>query len=431
MEVSHYIISANYKDRVIIYNTLTTALITLDPVTYKDIFISKCFNDKGVTDTLHALGFLVNSNKEQLELIEGIRRAEIESNKQRITIFTTNRCNARCYYCFEKGIKFTDMTIDTANNILSFIYQNFKDKKLAIMWFGGEPLLSQDIIEYMTLNLKEKGYLLKTHITTNGSLISKQCIDFLKRHYYQISFQVTIDDIGLKYGKIKRYVDIPDEKAYQIIIENCKMLLDNNIPLSIRINYLPNKIETAKTIYLTLKDTFQQYEGDSLRIYLAGITLSEGCYSCQEKEKEIKDLLSAMEFAYEQRLYNPRAKDKREKELSTYCLLPKSYACAACRKTSIVVDAEGNIFKCHRFAQYPDYQLGNVATGIDKNKDYLKRIEDYHVSNPDCQTCSILPLCQQGCFAIQELYKEKINCEMKDVQKDLLLAYYKTAYGAD
>lgn len=428
MEISNYIIKSFYEGKVILYNTLTTALIAIDNQLYKKVFEDHNYSDKNIIDTMKKMGFIVDDAKEQLGIIENIRQKEIESPKQTITIFTTNKCNARCYYCFEKGINYSDMNQETAEKIVQFILNNFQYKELAIMWFGGEPLLSTNVIEYITMKLRENGYKLKSHITTNGSLINQTLIDFLKQNYYQISFQVTIDDIGINYGKVKRYTDISEDTAFERVINNCKLLLKNNIPISIRINYLTNKIEYAKSVFLQLKDIFKQYEGDHLRIYLAALTMSEGCNSCREGENGVADLSNAMQFAYEQGLYNPRAKDERQKVLSTFCLLPKSYACGACRKSSLTIDAEGYIFKCHRFVQYPKYRLGSVYNGLDKNTCYRKNMEDYHVSREECRTCNILPICQQGCFAIHELYKEKINCEMKSVQSDLLLAYYKTIY---
>lgn len=429
MEISNYIIKAENGNRVILFNTLTTALITIDKVTYKHIFIDKIFDDNDAIASLKKMGFIVDSNKQQLEFIEALRKREIESPQQTITIFTTNKCNARCYYCFEKGIRFVDMSMETAQMIVDFILKRFHKKELAIMWFGGEPLLSVNIIEYITQCLRQHGYTLNSHITTNGSLINKPLIDFLKQNYEHLSFQITIDDIGIKYGQIKRYVDIEVEDAFDKVINNCKLLLNNDIPLSIRINYRTEQIDKAKNIFLRIKDIFKKYEGEKFRIYLAAITMAEGCNSCREEKGKITDLLNAMKFAYSQNLYNPRAKNERQKILSTFCLLPKSYACGACKINNITIDAEGYIFKCHRFVQYPHYRIGSVFDGINKNTKHCLKIEDFHIFREECKECNILPLCQQGCFAIHELYEENLNCEMKEVQSDLLLAYYKTVYG--
>ena len=139
---------------------------------------------------------------------------------QNVTILTTTECNARCYYCFEHGIRQYPMTREIADATVKYIKKNYPEKQLAINWFGGEPLLNFEIIKYITAQLKESGYEIISHITTNGSLLTKEMIDYLQREYSDLSFQITIDEIGAKYGEVKRYIDIAKEKAYGRVVQN-------------------------------------------------------------------------------------------------------------------------------------------------------------------------------------------------------------------
>ena len=99
------------------------------------------------------------------------------------------------------------MAKTTAEQIVRFIGSFFPHQKLQIQWFGGEPLMAMDVICYITEKLKHEGYVLSTHITTNGSYLSKKIIEYFKNNYETTSFQITIDDIGIKYGNIKCYTD--------------------------------------------------------------------------------------------------------------------------------------------------------------------------------------------------------------------------------
>lgn len=172
---------------------------------------------------------------------------------QNVTILTTTECNARCYYCFEHGIRQYPMTREIADATVKYIKKNYPEKQLAINWFGGEPLLNFEIIKYITAQLKESGYEIISHITTNGSLLTKEMIDYLQREYSDLSFQITIDEIGAKYGEVKRYIDIAKEKAYGRVVQNITQLLDRHITTNVRLNFAPSKIERAKEIYVELK----------------------------------------------------------------------------------------------------------------------------------------------------------------------------------
>ena len=68
------------------------------------------------------------------------------SNEFALTILTTSSCNARCPYCFEKGIKHSTLSIEKADKVIGFILNNYHNKPLHISWFGGEPLLEKNAI---------------------------------------------------------------------------------------------------------------------------------------------------------------------------------------------------------------------------------------------------------------------------------------------
>lgn len=98
-------------------------------------------------------------------------------------------------------------------------------------------------------------------------------IDYLQREYSDLSFQITIDEIGAKYGEVKRYIDIAKEKAYGRVVQNITQLLDRHITTNVRLNFAPSKIERAKEIYVELKKAFEGHDMSSLYMYFAPLTL--------------------------------------------------------------------------------------------------------------------------------------------------------------
>ena len=216
MKISQFIIATEQDDNpntYLLYNTHTTAFVAMEKEKYNKIFIEKDFKEDCVQQ-LHKMGFLIDDDFDELAALEELRIKGMSDPVQNVTLLTTTECNARCYYCFENGIKQYPMTKKVADATIQYIIKNYPEPQFAINWFGGEPLMNFEIMKYITEELKKAGYDLIAHITTNGSLLTEEMLEYFQKEYSDLSFQITIDEIGEKYGKIKRYVDIDAKDAY-------------------------------------------------------------------------------------------------------------------------------------------------------------------------------------------------------------------------
>ena len=121
------------------------------------------FNNDNLTDeeikTLLDEGVLISEDFDEMEKINTDRIEGINnSNYKHYRIWPTSACNARCYYCFEKGIKYQTMTKEVADAVINFIAGRLNEgDTLKVEWFGGEPLLNPDIIDYIFTALKKIG----------------------------------------------------------------------------------------------------------------------------------------------------------------------------------------------------------------------------------------------------------------------------------
>lgn len=130
------------------YNTLTGAICLLDE-TYKKMYDE--FNFKNQNEVLNSMiknGF-IRHNEYDEESIVNFSRARhcLNDNSMYLRILTTTSCNARCRYCYEKGMKKQSMTLEVAEQISKFILKQPRKEKIYIHWFGGEPLLNIKVID--------------------------------------------------------------------------------------------------------------------------------------------------------------------------------------------------------------------------------------------------------------------------------------------
>ncbi len=430
MKISRFIIVAqkdNDEDVYLIYNTRTTAFITMDKNRYTTVFVKKDYSDREVVDKLCAMGFLIEDDFDELKALEQIRQNGMDDPVQNVTINTTTQCNARCYYCFENGIKQYPMTTEVADATVEFIKKNYPDQQFAINWFGGEPLLNFDIIKYITKKLKESGYSIISHITTNGSLLTNEMMDYFTSEYEDFSFQITIDEIGEKYGKIKNYIDIDKADAYERVIRNIAMLLDNGITANIRLNFAASQIERAKEIYVQILQSLEGHDTSTLYLYFAPLTLDNENEIISNFHGDIEHpFLQAVKIQYDNGfpLYKPRY-DGEMGMLGSFGLMPNAFSCGMTTKNRFSIDADGTLYKCHRLSGKKEYSCGSVFSGVDTENAVYKLFRNVEITDPECKECNILPICQAGCKSQRLLYGHKQKCHrIKQIQSELLNLYY-------
>jgi uncharacterized protein len=142
----------------------------------------------------------LNEEKCKPKIFEGINTygkvGDINSLPKITSAFLilTQSCNLKCKYCFVKQ-KPRNMTYQIAQDVVEFLVKNANERgeRPSINYFGGEPLLKWDeIIVPLTLYIREKyGENFELSMTTNGVLLDKEKLEFMKTH--KIGFMVSFD----------------------------------------------------------------------------------------------------------------------------------------------------------------------------------------------------------------------------------------------
>ena len=140
------------EKEIVLFNPLNASFGIIPPNLYDEYYKCKegdCYDIKNE--------FLINNFfckeedfSNEKDIINEIQRIILKPDFMQLTIMPTEQCNFRCIYCyesFEKG----KMTKQIADAIVIYIEKNISNYKgIKIDWFGGEPLLAMDIIEYIS-----------------------------------------------------------------------------------------------------------------------------------------------------------------------------------------------------------------------------------------------------------------------------------------
>ena len=350
MKLSKYNYVIKSEKEILIWNTIKESLMTFTKEYYDNLVNEKfdIFSDDEIR-ILIKNGILINDNVFELENILN-RKKELEnSSSSSYTIALTQNCNAHCYYCyqsenvFEKNRKLTKKDYD---KIVDFILKT-KNDKVKITWFGGEPLIRSDIIDYISTELTNKNVDFRSVIITNGLLLNSFDNFTLKNKWNINEIQVTFD--GLYENHDKRKCFDFGKNNFDKIIEKLKEILKNNIKVKIRINISKDNYNEINDIFDYFEITFKDY--DNFKYYY-------------KKNRE-------MVLPRKRRVY-----------------------CGAQNPNSFFIDIYGNLFRCEHDFWCSDKIFMNIEEfDCDKFKNSKNTI-----LSQKCKECVFLPICQGGCI---------------------------------
>ena len=437
MKQSRFNVDKRYQNSLHwVYNTLTTAMVVLDEKQYITYFVNEDFegDTNGDFGALCEMGFFIEDEFDELQYLEGLRKTVVESNKKiaDIMIAPTMDCNARCYYCFEHGCHHEKMSIETADAVVEYIKANWNHELFNVTWFGGEPLLAPDIIDYISEKMRKAGIDYISRITTNGYELTPEIVKKAIGEWHTNKIQISIDALFEEYDKVKKYDSNQDGRSFERVIGNAKVALDAGLKVRVRINFNPMEQQKATALMEYLENEFSEYYNFSS--YFAPIDAdSKIVPSIAGKFENISEhpFLSLIKFSQKYGYYCGNSRGTtgnflydEQGVLVDLKLYPSPTNCYASCPSVFAIDSKGDLYKCHRvLGKGKQYSSGNVKTGIECNNIY-NFFCDTSLVFDECKSCKLLPICQGGCKINAYIYKDEHACSpIKSILPDLIEMY--------
>lgn len=125
-------------------------------------------------------------------------------------IVLTEQCNLACVECFAtKNVNcLKTMDEETLFKVLDYSFEHNRDKTIQYCFFGGEPLIKFDLIKRAVERIEsaESSNIIKKPIfliTTNGTIITDEMIDFFVEHNFRVG--VSVDGPKQIHDKLRPY----------------------------------------------------------------------------------------------------------------------------------------------------------------------------------------------------------------------------------
>ena len=324
-----------------------------------------------------------------------------------VTLMVSGACNLRCKYCYT-GLQIDKhdealMSEDVARQAVQLICRHITDRhhSIGLTFFGGEPLLNFPLVRAMIHHVEAKAIELgKTPfftLTTNGTLLTPEIIEFLEAHRCVIL--VSLDGPQQVHDAVRVFPD--GSGSHAIVLRNLKLIKQMTGHCHVRATRMPDGppweqlLDYFEALGVTppvstaaVMDTEDNIDSASLGDPRQVFEALNGP-APKLREREYQQLVSG-----EAPMRDAVARWMGEFNRSDS--LAYKYQCSAF-SSHLAVGPDGALYPCHRFWPMPAYELGNVRDGIDIDK-FRAGLQQFHeVVAQKCIPCWARFLCGGEC----------------------------------
>ena len=380
-------------DQVVLFSSRTGATVTLSRDVLRDIERNVLASDEQAS--LVDLGFLVtNTDAEKREMLAYIDQMNAQSTSLRPIVVLNLDCNLACTYCFEgtrKGKHF--LSRETADDLVGFIDQQLIGKNEIIpTFYGGEPLLSTDMIAYISEQLRElsdaRGAAYEFRMITNGTLLTRRAAERLKSLGLR-SVNVTLDGPREIHDSFRPFRS--GTGSFDTIVRNLHDVC-GLIDVHVGGNYLQGNYQEFPRMLDHLTESGLGPDR---------ISSVEFSPVFQESREFVPDFHGGCATTNEPWIAQAGAFLRQE-------ILSRGFrnsdieptVCMVERFDRYVVNWDGDLYKCPNFLGRKEFCIGTLRSG---RRAYNESHDLGNWKNDRCLGCCYLPLCFGGCRYFRHL----------------------------
>ena len=240
-----YLTSINFNDKYYYLNHLNGSILKLNKS------LDDINEDKELSGRFKSF---CPGEADEIEMFEFWNSKFRYNNDFQISLVLTEECNLRCTYCYQKEKKKKRIDFILSDQFIKFIKLNTTiSKNIHIEFYGGEPLLNSEILDYIASSISDYCTENKINFTfgimTNAVYIDIKHIKKLKE-LGLTSIQLTLDGSESVHNKKRCYRG--GKGTFSSIINNLLELVEVITPV-VRINVDKENIYSIKELLLYLK----------------------------------------------------------------------------------------------------------------------------------------------------------------------------------
>ena len=380
--------------------------------------------ERDVLQELATHGFVVDDRRSERQALdrffEDVREGTDELH---LTVLTTLQCNFACDYCLqgdhgEWNASVTKMDMPTALRVCDWLADRLdtvQPKKLALTFFGGEPLLNLDVLyaiaERAWRDTQARSIPMEINVITNGLLLTPEVVDRLEPFGLN-GFKVTLDGDRETHDRMRPLRG--GQGTFDRIIENVERVA-HRCNISIGGNFDEQSVDSYPALLDFLKQ--QQFADSLVKVAFKPIIATEptqpigGTIPLTAVDEHGKPLgggcmtvagagggspCDTCHFLDDQMSFLREETKKRGfPTLDGVHMGP----CEIHMKHAYTVGTDGELFACPGFATETSQSTGHIdparhdETARTETASRFERLEAWQ----ECGDCSFIPVCAGGC----------------------------------
>lgn len=316
------------------------------------------------------------------------RPGEKAFDRHALYLHVANACNMRCVYCYAGGGTYgraqSLMSPETARAAVSaFVDRIPPGQSGVLIFFGGEPLLSWDIVREETEHAEQlagaQRKAVELHIVTNGTLLRREVVDFLADHEFRIVVSMDGGDDVQNHQRPMRS-GLP---SCPLVRRHLEYLLGRAQFVIARATYW----DFQRSLSATYDELF---EAGFRHVDVEPDFLDEG-HDYGALLRQVTPLADAvLRFAGERGYIGHLPVLRKMRKLFSR----SEHGPDRCGAGKVIsaISPDGKIYLCHRFTSEPEITLGDVTHGYEREVHLGGAVE-----RSPCEACWNRYLCTSGC----------------------------------
>ena len=321
-----------------------------------------------------------------------------------LCLLVAHTCNLNCSYCFASQGKFHGseglMDFETARRAIDFLVENSGSRRnLEVDFFGGEPLINfegcKKTVEYARSIEKAHNKNFRFTLTTNGVNLTDEVIEWANRECYNVVLSLD----GRKEVNDRFRVDRAGNGSYDRIVPKFQKFV---------------KERGDKGYYM--RGTFSHFNPDFTNdifhmaddLGFTELSMEPVVADPTSPSALTEEDLPLLYDQYEHLAKEMLRREKDGKPITFYhymidlehgpCVYKRVSGCGSGTEY-MAVTAGGDLYPCHQFVNDPQYKMGNIWDGVDREdlRDQFKECNVY--TRPECRKCWARMYCAGGCAA--------------------------------
>ena len=429
---SRYNIQTTTEDgRLLIWNTFNGSISAFPAKqrdTVKSILTRRGCDakPKGLKGYLFDRGFLIPEGTDEYRLFQlKFGNQHYRQDALELILLASEDCNFRCQYCYEEFSRGT-MKPEVRASIKKLVEKRLSTLSyLSVSWFGGEPLYGWPAIEELGPFFRdvavENSLPFFSNMTTNGYLLTPDVAEKLL-NWGVLRYQITIDGTPEDHNRNRPARN--GEPTFDTIFRNLQEIRrrPENYTIDIRINFDRQNLAGLKDFVDLLGQEFGGDHRFNVRVRPVGLWggPNDGNLSVCGFDETMEITNQLVDRALQHGLGNA--------DHVRHATPFGSKVCYAARPYNFIIGADGLVMKCTVDLDKKDRNIvGRLdeegTLQLDRMK-FAQWTEPAYSSDPGCQKCVVLPVCQGISCPLIRIEENRSPCIplRRKAKPDLLLA---------